>query len=133
MWFEGHVSDLAAFYDDIRVIVSPIRFGSGVKLKTLQAIQYAVPTVATSIGAEGLDVPAAGLHVLDDPSLFADAVIRLLTDEREWRHSRDALVTCVDAWDTARVGDAWPRLLNELCKEGQWERHSTRATPSCQI
>jgi glycosyltransferase involved in cell wall biosynthesis len=113
--FEGHVSDLARFYEQVRVVVSPMRFGSGVKLKTVQAIQYAVPTVATSIGAEGLTLASsAGLYVSDDPSVFADAVTRLLTDEHEWERSRAALFTCIEAWSSARATESWPRLVNEL-------------------
>ena len=45
--FEGRVRDLAMFYGDARVAIAPIRFGAGVKLKTIEALQYGVPTVAT--------------------------------------------------------------------------------------
>ena len=35
--FEGLVTDLPALYDRTRVVISPIRFGAGVKVKTVQA------------------------------------------------------------------------------------------------
>jgi hypothetical protein len=115
--FDGHVSDLAAFYNEIRVIVSPIRFGSGVKLKTIQAIQYAVPTVATTIAAEGMTLDACrGVHVSDDPTVFAAAVTRLMTDAHEWEESRTALVACVETWRSARrPASSWSGLVSELC------------------
>ena len=52
---EGEVNDLAAFYDGLRVAIAPLRFGAGVKLKTVQALQHGVPIVCTSIGAEAID------------------------------------------------------------------------------
>jgi hypothetical protein len=113
--FEGHVADLAAFYERMRVIIAPMRFGSGVKLKTMQAIQHGVPTVATSVGAEGVPAEAmAALCVTDDPEAFAAAVIRLLTDEQAWQRSREAMLACTDAWQRARTADAWPRFLDAV-------------------
>ena len=40
--FEGQVADLSAFYNHIRLAIVPNRFGSGVKLKTVQAIRTGV-------------------------------------------------------------------------------------------
>ena len=37
--FEGHVPDLRVLYEEARVAISPLRFGSGVKLKTVEALQ----------------------------------------------------------------------------------------------
>ena len=115
--FEGHVADLGAFYDQIRVAIVPNRFGSGVKLKTVQAMQYGVPTVSTSIGAEGLVLTSSkGLRISDDRVAFATDVVQLLTDEREWLQSRAALIAQVSAWKSARAaGRTWPELLYELC------------------
>jgi len=115
--FEGHVADLGAFYDQIRVAIVPNRFGSGVKLKTVQAMQYGVPTVSTSIGAEGLVLTSSkGLRISDDRVAFATDVVQLLTDEREWLQSRAVLIAQVSAWKSARAaGRTWPELLDELC------------------
>ena len=37
--FEGQVPDISAFYYELRLAVAPLRFGAGVKLKTVQALQ----------------------------------------------------------------------------------------------
>ena len=52
--FAGRVRDLAGFYNGIRAAVSPTRFGAGVKLKTVEAVQYGVPVVCTEEAANGL-------------------------------------------------------------------------------
>jgi glycosyltransferase involved in cell wall biosynthesis len=56
------------------LIVVPIRFGSGTRLKILEAFAHRVPVVSTSIGAEGIDAED-GVHLLiaDSPAEFAAA------------------------------------------------------------
>jgi glycosyltransferase involved in cell wall biosynthesis len=56
------------------VVVVPIRFGSGTRLKIMEAFAHRVPVVSTSIGAEGLDAEH-GVHLLiaDSPAEFAAA------------------------------------------------------------
>jgi glycosyltransferase involved in cell wall biosynthesis len=114
--FEGHVADLDTFYDRIRVIIVPNRFGSGVKLKIVQAIQYAVPVVSTAVGAEGLNLGSpTGLRIADAPQAFAAEVHRLLTDEKEWSRQRFALMAQAQAWTAARLAaGSWPELLAGL-------------------
>ena len=59
--FLGRVPDLERFYDALRVAIVPIRYGSGVKLKTVEALQFGVPTVSTTIGAESIPSDVDGL------------------------------------------------------------------------
>jgi glycosyltransferase involved in cell wall biosynthesis len=79
---------LTGFVDDVRPLVAsasvslvPIRVGGGTRLKILEAMALGTPVVATSKGAEGLDVEH-GEHLLmaDSPEAFAEAVIRLLIE-----------------------------------------------------
>ena len=92
----GFVDDLAEFYGGLRVAVAPIRYGAGVKLKTVEALQYGVPIVATTVGAEGLDELRGGaIAVHDAPEAFADAVIARLVDVAVWRRHRAAIETAM--------------------------------------
>jgi glycosyltransferase involved in cell wall biosynthesis len=63
------------------VVIVPIRYGSGTRLKILESFAHRVPVVSTTIGAEGLQVED-GVHLLlaDDPETFAAACERLLTE-----------------------------------------------------
>ncbi len=76
------------FVDDIRGLIAsscislvPIFMGGGTRLKILEAMALRTAVVATSKGAEGLDV-VDGKHLLlaDTPQAFAQAVVRLLRD-----------------------------------------------------
>jgi glycosyltransferase involved in cell wall biosynthesis len=58
-----------------------VRFGSGTRVKILEAFAHRVPVVSTRVGAEGLDVrDREHLLLADDPDAFAAACLRLLRD-----------------------------------------------------
>ena len=77
----GAVPDLRASYHSHRVMVAPIRAGSGTRLKILEAFAAGIPVVSSALGAEGIEC-VDGDHCLirDQPATFADAVARLLED-----------------------------------------------------
>jgi GT2 family glycosyltransferase len=84
---KGSVSEreLTDLYAQARVIVVPVRFGAGIKGKVLEGLQYRVPVVTTSIGAEGLPGPLDYLEVADNADDFARGVIDVYTDGVKWR------------------------------------------------
>lgn len=64
------------------VCVAPLRIGSGTKLKILEAMAMGLPVVATSVGMEGIEVThGENGFVEDDPSRFADTLVKLLQNE----------------------------------------------------
>jgi GT2 family glycosyltransferase/glycosyltransferase involved in cell wall biosynthesis len=82
----GFVEDLSEYFDWIRVMVVPLRYGSGVKGKILSALSYGVPCVSTSIGSEGMGLtPDVDILQADDPVSFAHEVVRLYTDQDLWK------------------------------------------------
>ncbi len=78
----GQVPDIADELAGADLVVVPIRFGSGTRLKVLEAFAQKVPVVSTTLGAEGLGVED-GVHLLlaDTPEELAAACARLLGDE----------------------------------------------------
>jgi hypothetical protein len=87
--------------------VVPTRYGAGVKTKTIEALQYGVPVVATTIGAEGLIAPNPEIvAIADDPVLFAERVVSLYSEEPRWNAARDAIRAFVTARNV-RAGGAW--------------------------
>jgi glycosyltransferase involved in cell wall biosynthesis len=64
---DGYVADLDQVLARSCAMVSPLRFGSGVKLKVLEALARGVPVISTSVGAEGIATgPDQGVLVEDD-------------------------------------------------------------------
>src|SRR5262249_36624206 len=82
----GWVPRIRPYLERSRITVVPLRYGAGAKGKVVEALMAGTPTVATTIGIEGLAFePGEHLLVADDAPAFADAMSRLLTDEKLWR------------------------------------------------
>lgn len=88
----GYVDDetLMSMYRSARVVVAPLRFGAGVKLKVLEAMAHGVPLVTTLVGAQGLPGLDEVVPVSDDPERIAGALVDLLVDDEGWLAVSDA-------------------------------------------
>ncbi len=77
----GRVADMDPELERADLVVVPLRYGSGTRVKILEAFAHRIPVVSTTIGAEGLGA-VDGVHLLvaDDPEAFAERCGRLLTD-----------------------------------------------------
>jgi glycosyltransferase involved in cell wall biosynthesis len=79
----GRVERLEQVYASARVVVNPMAFGTGLKIKNLEALGYAKPLVTTGAGADGLeDGVGSAFLVADEPADFADAVVKMLSDDQ---------------------------------------------------
>jgi glycosyltransferase involved in cell wall biosynthesis len=81
----GWVPSVTPYLHSARVSVVPIQYGAGTKRKLLQSLLAGTPAVSTTVGVEGLHLQD-GEHVVvaDEPSHFAAAITRLVTDETFW-------------------------------------------------
>ena len=78
--------------------IAPIRFGTGTRIKILDAFARACPVVSTTMGSDGLGT-TDGEHLLlaDEPDAFADRCVAVLTradlaeriGEGGWRLARE--------------------------------------------
>ena len=77
----GRVEFMAPFLESAGLVAVPMRWGSGTRIKILEAFAHRIPVVASTIGAEGLDV-VSGRHLLiaDEPEAFAAACVQILRD-----------------------------------------------------
>ncbi len=80
--FAGRVPDIETELAGADLIVVPIRFGSGTRVKILEAFAERIPVVSTALGAEGLEAKD-GIHLLlaDDADGIATACHRVLVDQ----------------------------------------------------
>lgn len=78
----GGVESVEPYYARSDIVIAPIRFGGGTRIKILEALAFGRAVVSTTIGAEGLDlVPGRDILIADTPADFAAACVRLAEDE----------------------------------------------------
>lgn len=74
----GRVDDLAPLYRAADVVISPLRAGSGLKIKLVEALAAGKAVVASPATLQG--VPDAPVALADTPAEFAAAIEALLDD-----------------------------------------------------
>lgn len=79
--FLGFADDLVGELSKYRVMVAPVRYGGGTKLKVIDGMASGAALVTTSVGAQGLSIEH-GKHALiaDNAPDFAASVLSLLDD-----------------------------------------------------
>jgi len=77
------VPDIRYYYERATLVINPIFHGSGVNVKTIEAIGYGKPLVTTSKGIRGTGL-ISGEHVLvaDSSSNFEKAIHTLLSNKK---------------------------------------------------
>lgn len=77
----GWIANLEDFYRDVRLVVNPALRGTGLKIKTVEALAHSRPIIAYPVGLEGIDWPAHPPWCeVADADAMAEACIRLLED-----------------------------------------------------
>ncbi|MBM3989205.1 MAG: glycosyltransferase [Planctomycetes bacterium] len=105
--YRGYVDDLTPIYRAADIAIVPLRAGGGTRIKILEAFAHGLPVVATSEGAEGLDV-VDGQHILigHSPEAFANACMRLMEESDLARRLAAAARGFVAAQHTPDMLDA---------------------------
>ena len=105
----GYVPDIRPYFEKASVFVAPLRAGSGIQTKNLEAMAMGIPIVTTSIGAMGLEAETdTELLIADTPETFAERVIHLIENPDIRQNLADAGRKRVEAsYD-------WQVLVNRL-------------------
>lgn len=79
--FVGYIDDLTTFLNG-KISIVPLRIGSGLRVKILEAIDCMSPFITTSKGVEGLDFKhQKECLIADDAVSFAENLIRLVQNK----------------------------------------------------
>lgn len=98
----GLQRNVRSFFESVRLSVSPLRFGAGIKGKINQSMAFGVPVVATSIAVEGMNlIDHEHVLVADEPKDFAHALVELYESEELWKRlSRNGISKTQELYST---------------------------------
>lgn len=115
----GRVEDLSAVYQSVDVVLNPVRFGTGLKIKSIEALGYAKPLVTTPVGAEGMEFVAGEAFLLaNDENEFEEYVYRLLTDKHLYERVCAGAYQFVLKWNEQHLS-AVSQLISDVTVERQ--------------
>lgn len=110
--FLGFVESIEDHFMKSRLMVAPLRFGAGVKGKIGQAFEYFLPVVTTDIGAEGMQlVNEKNVLIANDEKSFAEAIIRLNSDEKLWNTLCENSVDSLKPFSIEEVNETLKKII----------------------
>jgi glycosyltransferase involved in cell wall biosynthesis len=122
---EVDVPEMAPYLAAASASINPMRSGSGVNIKMVDAMSAGVPVVSTAVGSRGMHwEPGRDLLVADDPEGFARAVARLLDDP-----AHAASVAEAGRAFVVRELD-WATLIRQVREELHGAETPARSTPT---
>jgi glycosyltransferase involved in cell wall biosynthesis len=90
--FHGIVADLAPYYASAGIIISPLTFGSGLKIKLVEAMAQGKAIVATGVTLQGVEDECRGAVAhADTPEAFTAAILELADENRRLSLGQAAL------------------------------------------
>lgn len=105
----GEVPDIRPYLAKSTVSIVPMRVGAGIKNKVLESMAMKKPVISTTVGCEGIDVtPEQDVIIADEPEVFAERTIELLTNEQ----LRNRLAT--NGYNLVLSKYRWEKIVNEI-------------------
>ncbi|MGA3211064.1 MAG: glycosyltransferase [Terriglobales bacterium] len=111
----GLVDDLSAAYAEARVVINPAVAGTGLKIKTIEALCHLRPLVTWPSGVDGVDPEMRKLcHVATDWYSFTRQVIDLCSDDRALKTLANELANIQNRFSADAVYAALGTKLESL-------------------
>lgn len=110
------VKNLQEFTQNKSILVVPLRSGSGIRIKTIEAMMAGKAVVSTSFGANGIPLTSAeNCLIADTAEEFANAVLKLLKDtELRNRIAENGRQFALAHFSNKSVSEKWKQLYLKL-------------------
>lgn len=77
----GEIPDIKKAYDMADIVINPVFFGTGLKIKSIEALGYGKALVTSGHGAEGLEAVRGKAYLAaESPEEFIQHIIKLYSD-----------------------------------------------------
>ena len=89
-----YAEDLDVLYSRTKISVSPLWGGTGMKIKTIDAMSRGIPVVATLLGVDGFpDKYESGILVSNNPEDFSAYIEKLYFDDVFYQETKQKMMT----------------------------------------
>ena len=112
----GEVDSAKGFTEDKGILLVPLNSGSGIRMKTIEAMMEGKAVVTTQLGANGLLIEhGRDCLIAQDAESFADAVVSLISNA-DLRHqiAIQGQATAMAHYENTQVSKQWEKLYQAL-------------------
>ena len=115
----GSVPDVTPYLDEAAVVAVPLRLGSGMRVKVLDALAAGKAIVCSRLAIDGLSVrDRLEVKLAEDDVEFANAIVELLESPGQRRElATRARQWAVEHASSRRTADSFRALYNQLLHE----------------
>lgn len=115
MKYHGFVEDINLYYHNSKLMIAPLIYGAGTKVKIIESMSNTLPVVTTKYGNEGLNAKEnLEIIIADEADQFAKMIVELLrNDDLRIKLSENAYQFAKNNYDKYIVID---RFIEELYK-----------------
>lgn len=79
---DGFIEDISTYVSERGILVSPIKSGSGIRVKILEMMSLGVPVITTSLGAQGIQAEG-NLIIANTDKEIKKSIIQLKNDKNQ--------------------------------------------------
>ncbi len=111
-----NIDDLRPYRERATLFINPMRLGSGLRIKVLEAMASGLPVVSTALGAAGIPAQnGVNCFVADTPELFTQSIEWLLNDgELANRMGQQGREMVKDKYNIKTTIDGLERVLSDV-------------------
>lgn len=96
----GRVQELSQVYAMARLAINPVFIGTGISIKTVEALGYSKPVITTPIGARGLSVQSCpAIRIAESSQGFVDQILDLLVRDELMRDLSNVAFAFASEWN----------------------------------
>ena len=104
--YRGFVHSLPEFYNEVDLIVNPTLIGTGLKIKTVEALAFGMPLVCTKVSYEGLEARSK-FHNCEDSDALVEAIIEIY-------HNQFSILSKLSNLSRSIYVEYWQNLKHNL-------------------
>lgn len=96
----GEMPDLKSIYDLSDIIINPLTFGTGLKIKSIEALGFSKALISTSVGADGLNNGINSAFLLaNNAEEFCNAINSIIFDFEAYLSLCNSATKFVEEWN----------------------------------
>ena len=97
----GEMPNLKSIYDLSDIVINPLTIGTGLKIKSIEALGFSKALISTSVGADGLEngIGSAFL-VANNAEEFCNALNLIINDSETYLKLCNNATKFVDKWNS---------------------------------
>jgi len=121
----GFVEDVRKYIAKGQVFIVPLKTGSGMRIKILNALAMRKAIVSTSVGCEGIEVvDGKNIYIADNKQQFAEKVIYLLkNDDERKRLGQEGIKLIKEKYQWEKIAEQIETEYMEIIKENNKCKH----------